>query len=211
MRILLFISVIIVSCAGLRNNTKINNINDFYFDKNNFALIKLSPKNNANIVNIYNNWIKRNAGKSYEFYSERILKNTKTPNTLDSTSVFNVEIDTQIVKKPKLIRRIKIGSDVFSKIPGKYLKLLIKITIDKSGIVEYSELYDILRSRDEKTNRDDYSSGINPWRLKAIFYEDIDFIKNSLINSLGLYFEPAIYKGRKVKVNMIVPYIYKTR
>ncbi|HFC76761.1 MAG TPA: hypothetical protein ENJ27_00860 [Candidatus Moranbacteria bacterium] len=210
MRILLFISVIIVSCTGLRHNTKINNIKDFYLDKNNFALIKLSPKNNANIINAYNKWIKHNAGKSYDFYSERILKNTNALQIQDSIRVFNSGIDTQIVKKPKLIRRMRIGPEVFSKIPGKYLKLLIKITIDKSGMVEYSELYDILRSEDEKTDND-YSSGINPWRFKRIYSEDINFIEKSLYNSLGLYFEPAIYKGRKVKVNMIVPYIYKNR
>ena len=203
--LLLFFAILILdNCAGRRFTTvKPPLKEDFYYDSTNYALIKLYPQKNKDVIRDYLNWVSEDSNSSWNFYKKFIL-NTKKNNTSYSKD----DYDKIII--PKLIKSPKPDYPLDAPILGGFLTVVVTVTVDTNGYPEFVELYNIYRDDSVNSEEDKNLSekNIRPWRRTYIDKYDIPFIKLSLNSTLETIFKPAELYSKRLRVKTNLPYKY---
>lgn len=203
--IILFCYVLSINSCTTNKSVNKNHPDDFVYDEDNFALVKLYPKMNKNINEQYKNEVQGNNSAPLAFYEKNILKSElPAPLTIDPSDYK--------FKEPTLIKRPSLEYPESCPIIGGFIVVVVTAIIDTNGYPEYVELYNIYRDDNIYSERDEALSenNIRPWTRTYIADYDKPFIKLSLYNVLQSVFKPASWDGKKIRItfNLVHRYIF---
>jgi hypothetical protein len=204
-KIILFCFLLLFNSCTTNKNLKQNSPDDFVYDQNNLALVKLYPKKNENINEIYKSEVQSNAISPLDFYENYILKaDLPAPLTIDPTDYK--------FKAPTIINIPSSEYPESCPLIGGFLVVVVTAIIDTNGYPEYVELYNIYRDDNINTEWDKAltKDNIKPWTATYITEYDKPFIKLSLYTVLKTVFKPAVWDGKKVRIeiNLVHRYIF---
>ncbi len=201
----LIIIILLYSCSSsLFIKDKSYPSNEYYYDENNFSLVRLFKTQDDNILKIYKNWIGNNLYKSYDFYESNILNLTKS--YFDTTNGFEYD---KVTQKPKLITRPEPNLPDLDNMIGNFLQIVVTVVIDTNGNSEYVQLFNI--ARDPNQNIDINNDCFPKWTCNKIYDNDKSFIKLVILAAQEIKFLPAEYDGIKRKVRINIPYQFKLK
>jgi len=193
---------IIYSCSSLTliKKNRTYPIKEFYYDENNYSLIRLFQfSNDSTLIKKYNNWISNHPYKSYEFYKKEILKLSE--NYIDKIK----DIDkSKVTQKPKLLSLPKPKFPKNKKMIGNFLKVVVTVTVDTLGNAEFVTLYNIYRTK----NSFNQNKCKLPWICTKKYDIDKPYIKAAIFAAQKIKFLPFIYDHKKYKVTINIPYSF---
>jgi hypothetical protein len=176
---------------------------DYYYDEENFTLIKIYPLKNKDLIEEYKNWMSEESNNAWDFYEKHILKSRSMYKNRSKKDNDNIVL-------PEYLKAPDIEYPEKAPLIGGFLSVVVSVIVDTNGYPEFVELFNIYRDKsyDSTDAFKYYDEGMKLWDKNKIYDYDIPFIKISLYSTLEAVFKPAELYSKRVQVKANIPYVY---